>query len=48
MKEAKRQEQRTSSRDDQLRIFNVAFTRICQHDECIRTWKQIARELMLS
>ncbi|CAF1133282.1 unnamed protein product [Rotaria magnacalcarata] len=48
MKEAKRQEQRISSRDDQLRIFHVAFTRICQHDECIRTWKQIARELMLS
>jgi len=33
---------------DQLRIFHLAFNRICQHDECIRIWKQIARELLLS
>ncbi len=32
---------------DQLRIFRVPFNRICQRDECVRVWKQIARELLL-
>ena len=33
---------------DQLRIFRVPFNRICQRDECVRRWKQIARELVLT
>jgi hypothetical protein len=33
---------------DQLRIFRVPFNRICQRDECVRRWKQLARELALS
>ncbi|CAF0813702.1 unnamed protein product [Rotaria sordida] len=48
MKEAKSQEQITSSKDDQLRILSVSFNRICQHDECVRMWKKIARELTLT
>ncbi|CAF3343764.1 unnamed protein product [Rotaria sp. Silwood1] len=48
MKEAKRQEQDISSKEDQIKILNVAFNRICQHDECVRMWKQIAGELMLN
>ncbi|CAF3790122.1 unnamed protein product [Rotaria sordida] len=48
MKEAKSQEQITSSKDDQLRILSVPFNRICQHDECVRMWKLIARELTLT
>jgi hypothetical protein len=31
-----------------LKIFQAAFSRICQRDECVRIWKQLARELMLS
>ncbi|CAF2739920.1 unnamed protein product [Rotaria sp. Silwood2] len=48
MKESKRQEQNTSSKDDQLKILSVPFNRICQNDECVRMWKEIARELMLT
>ncbi|CAF1134856.1 unnamed protein product [Adineta steineri] len=48
IKDEKRQEQKTSSKDDQLRSFYVPFNRICQRAECIRIWKQIARELMLT
>ncbi|CAF1503621.1 unnamed protein product [Rotaria sordida] len=33
---------------DQLRILSVPFNRICQHDECVRMWKLIARELTLT
>jgi len=33
---------------DQLRLLRVPFNRICQRDECIRIWKQIARELTLT
>jgi len=33
---------------EQLRIFRVSFNRICQREECIRIWKQIARELSLT
>jgi hypothetical protein len=33
---------------EQLKIFQTPFNRICQRDECIRIWKQLARELMLS
>jgi hypothetical protein len=32
---------------DPLKIFRVPFNRICQRDECVRIWKQIARELLL-
>ena len=31
-----------------MKSFRVPFNRICQRDECIRIWKQIARELMLA
>ncbi len=33
---------------EQLKIFQTPFNRICQRDECVRIWKQLARELMLS
>ena len=33
---------------DQLRTFRVPFNRICQRDECVRIWKQIAQELLLT
>ncbi len=33
---------------EQLRIFHVSFNWICQRDECVRVWKQIARELLLN
>lgn len=33
---------------EQLKMFQTPFNRICQRDECIRIWKQLARELMLS
>ncbi len=31
-----------------MKIFRIPFNRICQRDECVRIWKQIARELLLS
>jgi hypothetical protein len=31
-----------------LKIFRVPFNRICQREECVRIWKQLARELMLT
>ncbi len=31
-----------------MKIFQTPFNRICQRDECVRIWKQLARELMLS
>jgi len=34
-------------RVDQSRLFQIAFNRICQRDECVRMWKQLARELLL-
>jgi len=33
---------------EQLKIFQTPFNRICQRDECVRIWKQLARELMLT
>ena len=33
---------------EQLKLFRVLFNRICQRDECVRIWKQLARELMLT
>ncbi len=33
---------------DPLRVFRIPFNRICQRDECVRMWKQLARELLLS
>ncbi|CAF1259707.1 unnamed protein product [Rotaria sordida] len=48
IKDDKRFEQGTSSKDEQLKLFRAPFMRICQRDECIRIWKQLARELMLS
>lgn len=33
---------------DEVRIFRVPFNRICQRDECVRIWKQLARELLLT
>lgn len=48
IKEDKRMEQHTLSKEDQLKTFQAAFTRICQREECIRIWKQLARELMLT
>lgn len=33
---------------DQLKAFRVPFNRICQREECIRIWKQLARELLLT
>jgi len=33
---------------EQLKIFRIPFNRICQRDECVRIWKQLARELMLT
>lgn len=33
---------------DQLKMFRVPFNRICQRDECVRIWKQLARELLLT
>ena len=33
---------------DQLKIFRVPFNRICQREECVRIWKQLARELLLT
>ncbi len=33
---------------DQLKVFRIPFNRVCQRDECVRIWKQIARELSLS
>ncbi|UJR22588.1 hypothetical protein I4U23_025633 [Adineta vaga] len=44
----KRLEQRTLSKDEQLKVFRTPFNRICQRDECVRIWKQLARELSLS
>ncbi|CAF3628071.1 unnamed protein product [Rotaria socialis] len=48
IKDDKRSEQGTFSKDDQLKLFRAPFMRICQRDECVRIWKQLARELMLS
>ena len=33
---------------EQLRILSVAFNRIIQREECVRIWKQLARELSLT
>ncbi|CAF0743578.1 unnamed protein product [Adineta steineri] len=48
IKDEQRHEQRTLSKDQQLKLFRTPFNRICQRDECIRIWKQLARELMLN
>ena len=31
-----------------MKRFRTPFTRICQRDECVRVWQQLARELALS
>jgi len=31
-----------------MKMFQASFNRICQREECIRIWKQLARELMLT
>lgn len=33
---------------DVLKTFQTPFSRICQRDECVRIWKLLARELMLT
>ncbi|CAF3282800.1 unnamed protein product [Rotaria sp. Silwood2] len=48
IKDDKRSEQGTFSKDEQLKLFRAPFIRICQRDECVRIWKQLARELMLT
>ncbi|CAF4127517.1 unnamed protein product, partial [Adineta steineri] len=48
IKDEQRHEQRTLSKEQQLKLFRTPFNRICQRDECIRIWKQLARELMLN
>lgn len=32
---------------DQSKLLTAAFHRICQREECVRIWKQLARELSL-
>ncbi|CAF3703405.1 unnamed protein product [Rotaria sp. Silwood1] len=48
IKDDKRTEQGTFSKDEQLKLLRAPFIRICQRDECVRIWKQLARELMLT
>ena len=31
-----------------MKTFQTPFSRICQRDECVRMWKLLARELMLT
>ena len=31
-----------------MRVLSIAFTRLCQREECVRIWKQISRELSLT
>ncbi|UJR26493.1 hypothetical protein I4U23_007820 [Adineta vaga] len=48
MQDEKRQTQKKFSKDEQLRSFRVPFNRICQREECISRWKEIARALNLT
>ncbi|CAF1506676.1 unnamed protein product [Adineta ricciae] len=48
IKNTKRLDQSALSKDEQLKMCRASFNRICQREECVRIWKQLARELALT